>query len=152
MKRFFALLSCLLLVFCISACGYEEAAEDILYRICSDAELPSGTTYLSGAPEGSSSYLAPDTLEDMYGDEAQEEVFSLVEEYAIYLSRFAKPYEVAVFKCYSVSDTDSVLEMCLERLESIKILLRDTEYAPLADTAEVYVDGKYVIMLVMGDL
>ena len=151
MKRFFALVGCLLLAFCVAACGCDESAEDILYRTCSTLELPSGTTYLSGAPEGSSSYFSTDTIVAMYGEAAPIEVFPLVEEYAIYLSQFAEPYEVAVFKCYSRSDADTVAKMCLERTEMLKVSLRDTTYSELAESAKVEIDGKLVIMVVAGE-
>ena len=150
MKRVFILLMCVFLAFSVSGCGKTEDARDILYRICADSELPSGVTYLSGAPEGSSSYLSHDTAEVMYGESAVDEVFPLVKDYAIYLSSFAEPYEVAVFECYSRSDTDEVARMCLERAEVLKVALRGTQYSSIAETAKVEIKGKLVMMVVAG--
>ena len=151
MKKAFILLLCVFLAFSAAGCGKNESAQDILYRICADSELPSGTTYLSGVPEGSSSYLSTDTAEVLYGEEAADEVFPLVKDYAIYLSSFAEPYEVAVFECYSRSDTDEVAKMCLERAETLKVSLRGTQYSSIAENAKVEISGKFVIMVVAGD-
>ena len=150
MRRFFAFLTCLFLAFCVVSCGSRESAEDVLYRICSDIELPSGATYLSGAPEGSAFYLSPDTARAMYGEDVQD-VFSLVEEYAIYLSRRAMPSEVAVFRCYSRSDADRVLRLCLARVENMKIQLSGTEYASIAEGVDIRVRGRVVIMTLAPD-
>ena len=146
MKRIVSIFMCFAcLCFCVG-CSDERRAEDMLIDICSELELPAGETYLCGAEEGSEGYLPEDTMGFMYGKDAKER-FSLLEDYAIYISSFAAPYEVAVLKCRSVSDTDTLAAMCLERADCLKVLLRDTEYAELARGARIYTEGRFVVMI-----
>ena len=86
----------------------------------------------------------------MYGDEA-ERGFALLEDYAIYLSSFSVPYEVAVFRCRSTSDTDTIAAMCLGRIDAMRVLLHDTEYAKVLEKARVTQNGRFVIMVAADD-
>ena len=90
--------------------------------------LPSGQIYRSDASEGEAAY------------------FSLLEEYAIYLSSRESPYEIAVLRCYARSDTDRIAEMCLVRVEHLRIGLAGTPYRAHADAATVRVEGRTVIL------
>ena len=135
----------LAILFGALSCRQSERAEDMLYRICTELELPSGETYLKSAEEGSTGYLDQSMINTLYGKEGAS-VFLLIEDYAIYLSSFAVPYEVAVFKCYSRSDSDSVAELCLERIETLKVILRDSEHFELVQRARVEIKGRYVVM------
>lgn len=125
----------------------DSSAQEILSRICLSLSLPAGRIYLCGADEGSENFLSPDTACVMYGKEAENDL-KLTDDFAIYLSSFALPCEVAVFRCYSSSDTDTVAAMCLERADMIKVLLKDTGAAELCEGAEVVVCGHYVVMFV----
>ena len=71
--------------------------------------------------------------------------------YAIYLSGFAEPYEIAVFHCRAESDTDKLYAICSERIDQLKVLLLQTSYAGFADTAQICIHGKYVIMISVGE-
>ncbi len=148
MKNAVLIFICLALILCVSSCGERESAEDILYRICADSELPSGETYLRGAEEGSAGYLDASVIKSLYGEDG-EAAFLLLEDYAIYLSSFAAPCEVAVLVCYSASDTECVAELCLERIETLKVILRDTEFFDVMQRASVTIKGRTVVMKIV---
>ena len=154
MKRIIFAFVCVWLTVSLVACstGSGRSAEDILYEICNDMELPAGSTYLSAAEEGSEKYLSDHLIESLYGKKAKEENFSLIEDYAIYLSSFAAPYEVAIFKCFSSSDTDTVASMCLQRADVLAVVLRDTGFSYLSERVNVTVRGHFVVMLVAEDI
>lgn len=148
MKKAVLIIICLALIFGSTSCGARESADDVLYRICAEAELPSGVTYLRGAEEGSAGYLDASVIESLYGKDGAE-VFLLLEDYAIYLSSFAEPREVSVFVCYSASDAERVAELCLERIETLKVILRDTEHFELIQRADVKINGRQVVMKIV---
>ena len=142
---------CLLLagaVLLLPSCSRRGAsAEELLYKICADAELPAGKTYLCSAAEGDAAYLSPDTAETLFGADSVKEIFPLIEDYAIYIST-AIPQEIAVFRAYSRSDTDALAAMCLSRIDTLSVLLNGTS---LAADSEIIKRGKYVIMLFGND-
>ena len=153
MKRVFLFFACALISLYLFSCSSYGggSAEDILYKICDELELPSGGTYLASAEEGSERYFSDGLIEVLYGKDAKEECFSLIEDHAVYLSGFAAPYEVAVFKCFSRSDTDTVASMCLERADMLAVVLRDTDFASLSQNAIVQIRGRFVIRVVADD-
>ncbi len=149
-KNFLCPILALAVLFCPS-CGRKNAsAEEILYKICASLELPAGKTYLLEATEGEENYLSPDTAQGLYGSSSVKEDFPLIEDYAIYLSS-SLPCEIAVFKCYSRSDTDSVSAMCLERADELAVLMKNTELNGISQSATVITDKKYVVMLLCED-
>ena len=79
----------------------------------------------------------------MYGEDSKERYFSKIEDFAIFTSARTAG-ELAVFKCYSRSDTDCVLEMCLRRADEIKVALRGSEYEEKSRTIKVGVYGDIV--------
>lgn len=148
MKNAFLLFVCFALFLCSTSCVQRDSAADILYRVCAEYELPSGETYIKSAEEGSAGYLDESMIQTLYGKDGID-VFPLLEDYAIYISSFAEPYEVAVFICYSASDTDSIAELCLERMEVLKVILRDTEYFEIIEKGSVGIKGRCVIMKIV---
>lgn len=145
-KPMIILLLCAVCTFGIS-CGRERmSAEEILWELnglCEEA--PAGAHYLSGTEEGDEAYLSPTVRDALYGEES-EEIFQRVEEYAVYLSSFAAPYEIAVFRCYSATDANRVAAMCLERADQLRVALHGTGWEALADTIQVACQGRYVVM------
>lgn len=111
--------------------------------------LPRGEVYHSGTVAGESGYFSPHLMATVYGETAEERCFPLIEEYAIYLSSFAEPCEIAVFRCYARSDADRIAEMCLSRIEQLRVLLAGTSYRSRVDQATVRVDGKLVVMQIL---
>ena len=127
MRRFLqiALFILAFLMIFLSSCGREgkNAAEVFDGFIFEIEKLPDGDILRSGSIEGSGEYLSESICATLYGERATKDIFPLVENFSIYLCSFAYPFEVAVFKCYSKSDTDLVSEMCFKRGDMVKVLL-----------------------------
>ena len=141
------LLSLLLFLPPLSSCTERRSAEDILFDITKDlTDLPDGKVYLSGAAEGSEGFLIPSVINALYYEGAAKNEFSLIEEYAIYVSDFAKPCEVAVYKCFSRSDTGRIAAMCLRRIENLCVILKGTSFFEITQRAKVDVKGRCVIV------
>ena len=131
----------------LSACGEAKSAEDILFDITKDLkDLPDGSVYFSSTEEDNKNSLLPDMISDLYHEGAAEYEFSLIEEYAIYVSDFAKPCEIAVYKCFSRSDTNLIASMCLRRIEKLSVMLKDTSFSEIPLRADVDVRGHFVIV------
>lgn len=148
--RLFLLVALTLSLLFVGCSREARSAEELLCGICASLSMPAGQIYLSGAEEGSENFLSSETAQAIYGAEA-ETVLDLVEDFAIYLSAAGAPREAAVFRCYSSSDTDTVAALFLERVDAIKVLLKDSGAAELAAGAEVTVRGRYVVMVVCDD-
>jgi len=148
MKRWVLLFLSLLLCLTVCSCSQEQKGTDVLLgELLAEAEdLPMGEIFRSDAVEGEAGYFSERLMATVYGESAVTHCFPLVEEYAIYLSSFAEPCEIAVFRCYARSDTDRVAEMCLSRIEQLRIQLGGTDYRARADRATVSVEGRLVVM------
>lgn len=161
MKRW-TVLFLLLPVLFLSACAgkkdvkceviLEEIAREIGGGSKEDAlsGLSAGEVYVPGKAPGEEGYLSPFVLESLYGAHA-EEAFSQIEDYAVYLSSVAEPYEIAVFRCCTVSDADGVVELCRERRDLLQTLLRDTDFRQMTDCIRIIRHGKYVVMTLTAD-
>ena len=128
------------------ACSSPQAScKEELSALLLGVELPAGETYVFGAEEGDAEYLSPEVARSLYGDSA-EDALSLCEDFAIFISARGAPFEAAVFRCYSASDCDRVAEMILSRIGDMQILLRDTEFAGIYDTAGIDIRGRIVTL------
>lgn len=147
--RYTAILALALCAVFLCACatdgGSGKGAGEVLGDLMAQSgSLPVGVIYSKSAGEGTDGHFSPKLARTMYGERA-EELLSLTEDFAIYVSSFGIPAEIAVFKCYSRSDAERIGAMCLSRAESVRVLLRSTEWRGLADGASVRVDGRWVI-------
>ncbi len=150
-KAWVLLVVCLGLVLLASCGRNDRRAWDVLAELKALTEaLPTGEEYRSDAAEGSEGYCSSDLRKRLYGDHA-EEVFKTVEEYAIYLSFFEMPYEIAVFRCYSASDANRVAAMCLERSDQLQIALRGTDWERYGTDAQIVCKGRWVVMAVTDE-
>ncbi len=151
MKRAGGVLA-LVLSICLlaSSCGRkEQTAWEILLSLCETAgELPTGEIYHAAAEEGARGYLSPEMIESLYGEEGREIFGELIPDYAIYLSSFAAPYEIAVLHTYSATDAHRVAELCLARADELQVALHRTEWENLGSSIRVVVRGKWVVMMV----
>lgn len=148
MKTFlsFLLIFCMLFLY---SCGERHArAEDILAKILEgESQLPFGNVYLMSADEGDVEYLSERMKKVLYGDIDTGEVFPLIKDYAIYISSFEAPSEIAVFCCYSKSDVDAVVKMCLGRADIIKAYMSHTAELDKV-SVKVMEKGSFVSMYV----
>lgn len=144
----------LFLVLCLALCSCDKEsveADNVLNNIIENEKaLPVGQIYRKGAEEGKDDYLSGNMIGILYGVKAESEYFSMLEDYAIYLSSFAKPFEVAVFKCYSKSDVDSISKLCFLRGDIIKSLINH-EKGNEDISVKVISKGRYVCMYVGTD-
>ena len=151
MKRWIACLLLIGLLGTLVSCRQQETdtAELLDEHLSHAKDLPAGKRYHSGAEDGADGYFSPQLMAIMYGEGAETHLFPLIEEYAIFLSERAEPCEVAIFRCYAKSDTDRIAEMCLSRMELLRIALAGTSYRARVDKATVEVHGRVVTMTVM---
>ena len=89
-------------------------------------------------------------LRSMYGEDA-ESVFATLSDYAIYMSSFAEPYEIAVLLCYSNTDAIRAERMCRERADILAVAFRRTEYHELYKNIRVNRKGKRVTFEMVGN-
>ena len=144
--KLFRFVILLLLVVSLCSCSLRDRGTDeILSELMSEIEgLPSGAIYVSGAEEGSDGYLSPFMAEALYGEDASE-CFALVEDYSIYLSAYATPYEIAVFRCYSSTDAARVERLCRDRADIVSVALRSTEFYGLCQNIRIVKRGHTVV-------
>ena len=144
MKRA-AVFFCVISLFFFVSCGRADkrSALDILSEKMSDVgDIPSGSIYLSTSEEWESSYLSPELLSVMYGENAEESL-ALCSDIAIYLSERA-PYEIAVFKCYSSADAENIAALCMKRMDNMRVILKNTEWYSASLDSRVEVFGRVV--------
>jgi len=146
MKPLILILTLLLLLSSLPSCAPRREAWEVLEERMAEYTLPDGVCYRSDAAEGESTYASPALLASLYGTDAAKRITEFTESYAIYLSSFALPCEMAVFRAYSRSDTHVLMAVCLERLDQLRVLLRHTEHATALKGASIVTDGYFVIM------
>jgi len=151
MRKIFKCALLMVLTFAIllvsSSCRQKKSAYDILMgALEKEKKRPTGEIYLSGADFGGAGYLSSDMISLLYGHNAEEFDFPLIEEYAIYICSFAEPFEAAVFRCYSESDTDSVAKMCFYRADTVSSLVSLLGYEGIE--TKVMTDGRNVYMYI----
>lgn len=137
----------------LSSCavGRGESCDAVLYKLlpaCAVGEQ-GGTVYSLGASQVEEGYIGEELQRTLYGEKA-EKYFSLIEDCAIFLSA-REPAEIAVFKCYSASDTDEIARMCLERADAIKVSLRNSAWRDKIKGIRVIVDRRFVVLLFVED-
>lgn len=141
----------LALVFCtVMLCGCSKREADA-YSVLAELILASGEdfeqsgyVYSSRASEGETEYLPRDTISTLYGEKYLEDWDETVEECALFLCTRGVG-EIAVFKCYSRSDTEAVSTMLLERADELKVALRHTEWEEKSGEISIEVKGKYLL-------
>ena len=140
---------CISLLWGTCSCARERTAPEVLTVMCESVEsLPAGRVYRKDAEEGEAAYLPPSLCAALYGEATPPPEMELIEDYAIYLSSFTTPFELAVFRCYAGSDTDKVAKMCLHRLQHLSEFFREGDGADVVDAASVVVMGRYVVFVV----
>ena len=149
MKKITLFAIILALLLSLVSCSDTRSAEDILLGITKDIDsLPFGNLYLKSAKEGDISHATDTLIQSLYYDRATEYELTLVEDYAIYIASH-KPCEVAVYKCYSASDTDVIAAMCLSRIDKLCVWLAETPFSDIPKNASVKVNGRIVSVIMV---
>ena len=104
----------------------------------------SGYIYSSSADEESIGYLSDGMLRRLYGEKYEKSAAPLVEDAALFISARGAG-ELALFRCYSSSDTDTLLKLLLERADTLKVGLRGSAYEQKSEGIVVEIRGKYVL-------
>ncbi len=145
---------CLLLlsavVMLVGCARNKESPDTVLSELMGEEDaLPKGEIYRSGVEEGSKGYPPSALLRAMYGEEGEEDIRLC--EFSMYLSSFAVPLEIAVFRAPSKDHARRVYALCLSRMDTLRVALRHTEHAPLGEEIAIYRSGRYVVMGVTHD-
>ena len=150
MKNFVWFLLAIFFVLSLVACSKDDVtAEEVLERICDElSPTPAGELYLSTSIEGEKHFMSSTLFSTVYGDGKSAPDTKIIEEYAIYLSSFSYPFEIAVFKCFSPSDTDKIERLCISRLGVLQRHFSTTEHGTIIDNALVIKDGRFVVMVI----
>lgn len=143
--RFFAVL---FLCLCFSSCGTEKRETgEILGALMDEcSELPRGVIYTPHASEGEEGYMSAALAEALWGEDAHE-CFALLSDYSVYLSSFATPYEIGVFRCYSSTDAIRIEQLCRARADIVSVAVRQTEYHALCSNIRIVREGDTVIFM-----
>ena len=149
MKKFVLFTLILFLIFSLCSCTDTRSCEEILFSITNEkSSLPYGNLYLKSAEEGDVAHIPDSTLTTLYHEGVLEYEFTLIEDFAIYLCPKA-PCEIAVFRCYSATDTELIAAMCLKRIDMLNVLLEETPYKDIPKNAKIQIKGK-VVSVVMA--
>ena len=128
-----------------------QSCQELLESVMAEeSTLPAGACYFFGVEEGQTGYFNGTVMRAMYGEDAGE-IFDLLEDYGIYLSSFASPSEIAIFRCRSPSDVGQVEAMCRNRVDQLCVALRGTVFFEQAETARIARDGRTVVMVMTED-
>ena len=137
----------------LSACGGSKSSpEEVLKAICqSQSDLPAGRLYVLSAPSDDARHPDDGWLFAMFGKEELPATLSLVED-AAFFSSYTHACEFAVFLCKSAKGTSAVSQLCLQRLNTLKLYWEAAENndTPLQN-AGVTVRGKWVILYLCKD-
>lgn len=141
------ILTVLLCLSLVSCGGRRQSAYEMLSSVTAGLEeLPQGVIYVASAEMGEEGYLSPTVAEALWGDDA-DEGFSMLSDYAIYMSSFAAPYEIGVFCCYSATDARRIEELCRARADIVRVALKQTEFYYLCGNLRIVRKGRTVIFL-----
>ena len=146
MKKLLALLVSISMCFLLCSCKQEKNSFDILCELISFGGYDSNTEafiYSTTASEGEIGYFSGELRITLYGEDQVEECFSLIEDCSVYISP-RNVGELAVFKCYSRSDTGSIAAMCLERADILSVALNSIDALNKNQKAHVEIHGRYV--------
>lgn len=146
--RFFSVIIVLIIVMSAVSCmANNKPCMEILNEIVDDVErLPAGKIYRSGSEAGGEGFYTEGMRKTMYGEDS-ERYFSLMEEYALFVSSSGVPCEIAVFKCYSATDARGVEFMCRNRAQLLSVALNGTGFATLCDRIIIIREGRYVLFV-----
>jgi len=147
-KALFIFILTLSIVLCSCGESKKDRANELLQDLLAVSGEPfadNGIFYFSDAKEGEIGYFSKEAKRFAYGESADTDVFDKLRGYAGFVSARA-PAEIWIFECYSSSDTDKVIRMCLERADALKIAHRNSEWREKSANIKVTSHRKYVLL------
>ena len=95
---------------------------------------------------------SPDLLRAAFGTGKEEPISpppqEIVDSGALFLSTAGPPFECMVFHCISHSDTGTVAELLLERMDALRRQYRGSNEQAVIEKGQVVIAGKYVLLTV----
>ena len=141
------------LLFAIVICSCAKTKKDNsgellieLLEVSGEAFESNGQFYFSTSKEGEIGYFSDDDKILTYGADAKSYIFDNLRGYAGFVSA-REPAEIWIFECYSSSDTDKVVKMCLERADILKIAHKNSSWREKSATIRVIPHKKYVLFV-----
>lgn len=133
-------------------CSRDETKAQDVVRVALEygGEAPVGVLYHIDAQEGSEGFLSPKMIKDIYGEDGAE-LFSLLEDYAVFISSQKIPYEVAVFKSRARSDGLKLELLLRQRRDTLSVALRGTSFYEMVDKIRIERVGDTVIFVLCPD-
>ncbi len=153
LRRASAWLLFLCLLAALLGCGRKDATpETVIRAICrAEPSLPAGRLYVLSAPSDDAKHPSDAWLSAMFGKSDLPPAFSLVEDAAFFTS-YTHPCEFAVFLCKTADGTRAVSEVCLQRLNTLKLYWKGEGISDaVLQNAGVTVRGKWVILYLCQD-
>lgn len=151
-KALFVFLLILSVLLC-SCKGGEISADSVLNRMLAlggEGMEDSGVLFSSSAEENTIGYMSDENKRTMYSEKARSDCFLKIEQFAIFVSAHGV-CEIAVFKCYSASDTDTIIEMCAERADTVKVALRGSVWEEKSKNVRIAVSGRWVAFVLCDE-
>ena len=150
LKTLLLLLLCPLLL--LSGCAAPRpSATEVLTALCqSQTALPAGRIYVLSAREDDAAHPSDTLLSALFGNGERPIALDGVEDAAFFLS-YASAFELAVFYCSTADGTKDVAEMCLHRLDTLKLYRTDDASVAMLEQARVSVHGTVVVLLLCTD-
>ena len=153
MKKFLCIILLLLIVIPLSSCAQGTSVREIISAMsATDLSAPAGKIYLSDAVLGEDEYISSSLRLALFGESAK--VLDMADSFAIRLALVRSPYEYAVIKAKSTDGTDEIAKILAYRIDAARTLanrIGSEEEKAIANSAEIYVRGKYVILVMTDD-
>ena len=142
-----------LIVFSFSSCAQERSVREMISTMSTaDPTAPAGKIYLSEAVMGENEYISRSLRLAFFG--VQDDKLEGIDSYAIRLSLVTSPYEYAVVKAKNIDDTEEIAKLLCARIDNARSLAareKNEEYLHITSSAQIYVRGKYVLLLMTNN-
>lgn len=154
MKKIFAILGCLLLLFCVacseSSFSADTTCEQILNAAIAVESYDNTQTYTT------SGTTLDKNLMSMWSDGvfSECEEFELISDYAICYSNDNTTYEISVLKAKSQADVSKLESLCERRKQTLEAGTKaayDPNFEKIMEDSKIITDGEFVILLITDD-
>lgn len=154
MVRRILLFGLLALLLMGSSCGADQempAGAVLSAMLAAEADCPPGRIYQNGTAEGAEGYFSESLCAALYGDGEVPAGFSCITDYAIFLSYGPAPVELAVFRVSSGTDTGTVADLCVRRMDRLCRYFRGGDLEAYPASGRILTKGNWVIFAVSSN-
>ena len=136
---------------CVSS-GNTATSVDIVKAItASEIGLPAGKLYSSSAREGESGYISESLLNSLFGNGSRPALLDGWIDYAFFMPTSSHPCEFVAILCDTPTTATDTARLLCARLNTIKRVKTDSQYAHYLDNAEVTICRNYVLLIISSD-